>query len=123
MFKLIIKQNVQIQKMEADMESLLKEKEQQLSISVAIPIATNSVAGTSVERTYTTTIVVEMQSIDSTKQLSKAMGDLSLKDQEIKKLKMQLQKVQEQKIKSDNAYLAEIQKNYKLTQQLQVYEN
>jgi len=48
------------------------------------------------------------------------MGDLSLKDQEIEKLKMQLQKIQEHKIKSDNAYLAEIQKNYKLTQQLEV---
>ena len=48
--------------------------------------------------------------------LSKAMGDLSMKDQEIEKLKMQLQKIQEQKMKSNNVYLAEIQKNYKLTQ-------
>jgi len=44
------------------------------------------------------------------------MGDLSMKDQEIEKLKMQLQKIQEQKMKSNNVYLAEIQKNYKLTQ-------
>jgi len=44
------------------------------------------------------------------------MGDLSLEDQEVEKLKMKLQKVQEYKIKYDNAYLADIQKNYKLTQ-------
>jgi len=36
---------------------------------------------------------------------------------------MQLQKSQEQKINYDNACLDEIQKNYKLNQQLEVYEN
>lgn len=85
---------------------------------------THSTTGTSTTRIYTTTtIIVETMFTHSTKQLSKAMGDLSLKNQEIEKLKMQLQKIQEQKIKSDNAYLPQIQKNYKLTQQLEVYEN
>jgi len=60
MFKLIFEQNVQIQKMEVDMESLLKEKEQKLYISTAIPIATTSTTSTSAAGTsITTTIIVE----------------------------------------------------------------
>jgi len=54
MFKLIVKQNLQIQKMEVDMETLLKEKEHQLCILTAIPIGIPSRVGTTT-RTSTTT--------------------------------------------------------------------
>lgn len=65
MFKLIIKKNVQIQKMEADMEILLKEREQHLSFTVVIPIVTPSTAGTSTVGTSTkAAITVETHSND-----------------------------------------------------------
>jgi len=49
----------------------------------------------------------ESASQNLAEQLSKAMGDLSLEDMEIEKLRAQLEKSQDNKIKVDNAYLAE----------------
>lgn len=110
--------------MEAEIETLLKEKKQQVSILASIPTVAPSTIGTSTTWTSTSmTIIVETWSTHSVEQLSKDMGDLSLKYQEIGKLMMQLQKILKQKIKYDNAYLAKIQKNDKLTQQSEVYEN
>ena len=43
------------------------------------------------------------------------MGDLSLKDMEIEKLRVQIENIQERRIKTNNSYSTEIQKNYKLT--------
>lgn len=83
-FKIIVEQNLQIQKMEIELETLLKEKEQHTNILAVIPIATTSITGTSItETSITVTITAETQSTDSTIDLAKSMGDLSLKDQEI----------------------------------------
>lgn len=85
MFKIIIEQNLQIKKMEMELENLLKEKEQQANVSATIPIATNSLVGTSTTRTsIATTIAVETHSIDSKTNLAKAIGDLSLKGKKLK---------------------------------------
>ena len=51
------------------------------------------------------------------------MGDLSLRGQEIEKLKAQLHNLQEHKIRIDNAYVAEIQKSHRLTQRIDTLEN
>lgn len=81
MFKIIVEQNLQIQKIETELETLLKEKEQQANVSTTIPITTTSIAGTSTIRTsIATTITIETQSTTATTDLSKAMEDLSLKD-------------------------------------------
>ena len=52
-----------------------------------------------------------------------SMGDLSLKDKQIENLKAQLQILQEQKIKSDNAYAVELEKSHKLNERIEIYEN
>lgn len=46
------------------------------------------------------------------------MYELSIKGQEIKKLKDQLAKIQEKKLKIDSAYLGELQKTHDLTQKI-----
>lgn len=51
------------------------------------------------------------------------MGDLSLRNVEIENLKTTLQKMKENKIKADNAYISKIEKNFKLTKQLEKYED
>lgn len=51
------------------------------------------------------------------------MGDLSLREQEIEKLKAQLHNLQEHKIKIDNAYREEIQKSHSLIQRIDNLEN
>lgn len=51
------------------------------------------------------------------------MGDLSLRGHEIENLKAQLHNLQEQKIKIDNAYVAEIQKSHMLTERIDTLEN
>lgn len=51
------------------------------------------------------------------------MGYLKLKVQEIEKLILQLQKIQEQKMKTNNAYVDEIHKNFKVKKQIEAYES
>lgn len=53
----------------------------------------------------------------------KALGDLSLTNQENEKLLGTLRRMEENKIKADNAYLVELEKNFKLTQQIEKYED
>lgn len=60
---------------------------------------------------------------EATERLSKAMGDLSLQNVEIDKLKEKLQRMEETKNKLDNAYIVEIKKNFKLTKQIKKYSN
>ena len=70
---MIVEKNIQIQKMESDMEKMIKERELQINTGV----------GTSTKIVSTTEI--ESTSKNPIEQLSKAMGDLSLKDMEIEK--------------------------------------
>ena len=43
------------------------------------------------------------------------MDDLSIRGQEIEKLKGQLKTLQEHKLRVDNSYIVEMQKSHKLT--------
>lgn len=51
------------------------------------------------------------------------MGDLLFKDIEIEKLKTLLEKIQNDKIRVDNTHRAEVQKKFRLTRQIDKYEN
>lgn len=95
------------------MEELLKEKEMLAAI------------GTPAHQTSTTTSTkrAETSIADSFKKLVKALGDLSLTNQENERLLASLRKREENKIKVDNAYLEEVQKNCKLNQQIAKYQN
>lgn len=92
------------------MEALLKEKEQWEATGT-------STIGTSTQQTTQTS------TSDSSDKLAQALGELSLTNREMEKLTTTLSKMEENKIKANNAYLAEVQKNYKLVQQIQKYED
>jgi len=85
----------------------------------AIPVTTI----TTTTSTSTTISTVETQSTNATTDLAKDMEDLSTKGQEIKKLRTQLNNLQEKKLKIDNVYLAEIQKTHNLTHRIEFLEN
>ena len=91
------------------MEALLKEKEQLV------------VAGESTQQEVQQT--PQASTSDSSKKLLQTLGELSLTNKENEKLMVVLTKMEENKIKKDNAYLAEVQRNFKLTRQIQKYEN
>lgn len=51
------------------------------------------------------------------------MGDLSIKNQEIEKLKSQLNNIQEKKLKIDHFDLTKLHKTHRLTQRIKTLEN
>jgi len=61
--------------------------------------------------------------LDSSENITQALGELSLTDKKVEKFSATLTKMEESKIKEDNAYLAEVQENFKLMQQIQKYED
>ena len=72
------------------MEKLLKERKQ-LTQLVAIPLMVVPIASTSIVRESTSpSITAKVQSADTLGELVKAMEDLSIKGQEIEKLKYQI---------------------------------
>lgn len=85
LFKLIIEHNVQIQKMEADMEALLKYKEQLASIGI--------LAQQEVQQT------IETSTLYSFENLAKDLGELSITNKEKEELMIALTKMEENKIK------------------------
>jgi len=108
LFTIVVEQNDQIQKMEQDMEALVKEKEKWEAI------------GTSTVR-IVTHLTTQVSISDSLENLTQALGELSLTNKEVEKFTAALSKMEEDKIKVDNAYLAELQNNFKLVQQIQKY--
>ena len=91
------------------MEALLKKKEQLVEI------------GTSVQQEVQQE--TQASTSDTSEKIVQDLGELSLTNKENEKLMSTLTKMEETKIKVDNAYLAEMQKNFKLTQQNKKYEN
>jgi len=123
MFRILIEQSGQIKAMEVEMEKLLKEREQSTQLA-AIPLTAVPITSTSTARPSTSaTITVEGQSTDSSEELIRAMDDLSIRGQEIEKLKTQWNNLREKKLKIDNVYLAELQKTHKLTQKIEQLQN
>jgi len=78
---MIVEQNMQIQKMEEEMEKLIKEKDLQLSTATTTSTVVTSTPTISIAAVYTTETDPTSQHL--AKQLSKPMGHLSLKYIEI----------------------------------------
>lgn len=58
---------------------------------------------------------------DSTKKIAKAMSELTFMNDEIDNIKKSPRREEENKIKENNAYMWELQNNYKLIKQLEKY--
>jgi hypothetical protein len=87
MLKLIMEQNDQIKEMEAEMEMLVKEKEQNVPMAV-IPLNAFPIIGTN------TTTTTSVTTIDASEKLAKSMEDMSLQEQEIKRLHDEINNLQ-----------------------------
>jgi hypothetical protein len=96
MLKLIMEQNAQIKDMEAELETLVKEKEQNVPM-VVIPL--NAVPITGISTTTTTTtgeipVATSVTTIDASNKLAKSMEDMSLQGKEIKRLQDEINNLQ-----------------------------
>jgi len=83
--KLIMEQNAQIKEMEAELEKLVKEKEQSVQM-VVIPLDVVPLIGVSTVATTTTTKIpsaMPMKVLDASEKMVNSMEDMSLQGEEI----------------------------------------
>jgi hypothetical protein len=96
MLKLLMEQNAQLKEMEADMEKLLKEKEQLKPMEV-IPLSAISISGLSTSLVTAVPSATPLTSQEKTTDLAKSMEKMNLQETEINMLKKEVEKLQELK--------------------------
>jgi hypothetical protein len=123
LLKLIMQQNAQLREMEAELEKLLKEKEQSTPMEViplsAVPIAKVS---TTVVPTITTAkipLATPLTALEKTMELGKSMEEMTLQGTGISRLKMEIEILQELKSSFQTRYNVERQVSKKLKQEIQ----
>jgi hypothetical protein len=118
MLRLLMEQNAQLREMEAEMEKLLKEKEQTKTVEgitlSAIPIAGLSTATVTAVPSTTTEQVPE-----GTIDLAKSMERMNLQESEISRLKKELENLQELKTSFQTSLSKEKQVNEQMRKELQ----
>jgi ribosomal protein S13 len=110
MLKLLMEQNAQLKEMEAEMERLLKEKEQAKPME-GIPLSAIPIAGLST--TIATTIP------EGTTDLAKSMERMNLQESEISRLKKEVENLQELKTSFQTSLSKEKQVNEQIRKELQ----
>jgi hypothetical protein len=118
MLRLIMEQNAQLKEMEAELEKLLKEKEQSKPMEV-IPLST--VPLIEVSKTSATEIpsATPLTALEKTVELEKFMEEMNLQETEISRLKKEVENLQELKYSYQDSYSKEKQTSDKLKQELQ----
>jgi hypothetical protein len=118
MLRLIMEKNAQLKEMEAELERLLKEKEQSKPMEV-IPLSVVPLTGVS------TTFVAEIRSttpltaLEKTTELVKSMEEMNLQETEISILKKKVENLQELKSCYQANYSKEKKTSDKIKQKLQ----
>ena len=118
MLKLLMEQNAQLKEMEAEMERLLKEKEQMKPME-SIPLSAIPIAG------FSTTTVTSIPSAtpvslpEGTTDLAKSMETMNLQETEISRLKKEVENLQELKTSFQTSLSKEKQVNEHLRKELQ----
>jgi hypothetical protein len=118
MLKLLMEQNAQLKEMEAEMERLLKEKEQAKTME-GIPLSAIPIAGLS---TTTVTVVPSAASVplpEGTTDLAKSMERMNLQESEISRLKKEVENLQELKTSFQTSLSKEKQVNEQIRKELQ----
>jgi DNA gyrase/topoisomerase IV subunit A len=118
LLKLIMEQNAQLKEMEAEMEKLVKEKEQLKPMEV-IPLSAVPLSGV---RTASATEVPStnpLTSLEKTVELSKSMEKMNLQETEISRLKKEIENLQELKYSYQISLSKEKQVSDHLKQELQ----
>jgi hypothetical protein len=118
MLKLIMEQNAQLKEMEEELEKILKEKEQSNPMEV-IPLSTVPLTGvstTSVAEIPSTTPLIALEKIV---ELSKSMEEMNLQESKIRRIKKEVENLQELKYSYQASYSKEKQTSDKLKQEFQ----
>jgi hypothetical protein len=120
MLRLLMEQSAQLREMEAEMEKLLKEKEQTKTVEgitlSAIPIAGLSTATATVTAVPSATTE---QVPEGTIDLAKSMERMNLQESEINRLKKELENLQEMKTSFQTSLSKEKQVNEQMRKELQ----
>jgi hypothetical protein len=116
--KLFMEQNTQIKEMEAEMEKLLKEKEQLKSME-SIPMTAIPISGTSTTTVTTIPSATPVTPPEGTINLTKSMEKMNLQETEIRRLKKKVKNLQELKNSFQTILSKEKQLNEQLRKELQ----
>jgi hypothetical protein len=123
MLKLIMEQNARLKEMEAELERLVRDKEQSTPMEVisfsAVPLT--RVSTTSVVETSTTEIpsTTPLTALEKTVELAKSMEEMDLQETKISRLKKEFEDLQQIKYSYQTSYSMEKQTSDKLKQELQ----
>jgi hypothetical protein len=123
MLKLIMEQNAQIKEMEAELERLVKEKEQIEPMEV-IPLSAVPLTGVSTVTTSTTSTTklpsaAPVTVLGTSEALAKSMEEMTLQGAEIKKLHHEIENLQKLKSSFQASYNTERHTSEKLKQEIQ----
>jgi exonuclease VII large subunit len=113
MLKLLMEQNAQLKEMEAEMERLLKEKEQ-LKMMEFIPLSDFPILGTNTAAVTTTPSTTPSTLQEKTTELAESMERMNLQETEISRLKKEVENLQELK----SSFQASLSKEKQVTEQL-----
>jgi hypothetical protein len=115
MLKLIMEQNAQLKEMEAELERILKEKEQSKPMEV---ISLSAVPLIGVSTTYAVEIplATPLTALEKIVKLEKSMEEMNLQQTEINRLKKEVENLQELKSSYQVSYSKEKQTLVKLKQ-------
>jgi len=112
-----------LKEMEAELERLVKDKEQSMPMEIlplrAVPLT--GVSTTSIEKTSIVEIpsVTPMTSLENTMELAKSMEEMDLQGTKISRLKKEFEDLKQLKSSYQTRYSMEKQTSYKLKQELQ----
>jgi hypothetical protein len=118
MLKLIMEKNAQLKEMEAELEKLLKEKEQSKPMEV-IPLRVVPLTGVSTTSATEIPSATPLTSLEKTIELAKSMEEMNLQETEISRLEKEVENFQELKSSYQASNSKEKQTSYKLKQELQ----
>ena len=96
MLKLLMEQNAQLKEMEAEMEKLVKEKEQMKPMKV-IPLSAIPISGVSTASVTEVPSATAVTSLEKIANLAKSMEKMNLQETEISRLKKEIENLQELK--------------------------
>jgi chromosome segregation ATPase len=118
MLKLIMEHNAQLKEMEAEMEKLVKEKEQ-LKPMEFIPLSAVPLLGVSIASLAEVPLANPLTSLEKTIELAKSMEEMNLQETEISKLKKEIENLQELKYSYQTSFSKEKHVSDQLKQELQ----
>jgi hypothetical protein len=118
MMRLLMEQNAQLREMEAEMEKLLKEREQANTVE-AIPLSAIPIAGLSMAKMTAVPSATTVQVPEGTVDLAKSMERMNLQESEIGRLKKEVENLQELKASFQTSLAKEKQVNEQIRKELQ----